>query len=251
MGERRVEASRRARRGDIPAIVKALSDEQAYDLQLIENIQRKDLTDMETARALKWRIDSFGYTQDTLAKKLGKTQGWISQRLAMLQIPETITRVIKDGEFTERQAREILAAPSDKQEKIVDEINKTGEVPSARELREIVHPKQTVLCDECGEPVENPVHLDGKFYHEACVQDVKDKSTKGLIEESPTHFEPETSLEPETEKETVPEEPPREDSPLRAVQIGEFDCTECHQHFLVEHLPNGKHALRLVGEDED
>jgi len=240
-GQRRRKAAEKAGLHEIPANVRMLSDQEAYEAQFSENIQREDLSDMEKAHMLNFLIMRFGYTQEALAQKLGKTKGWVSQHISMLELEKVYPGKLQTGELTERQAREILAAPKDKQEKIIDEINKTGEVPSVRELHEIVHPTQTILCDECGEPVENPVHVEGKFYHADCYEKVKAEKLPSLIPETPLHFEPETSIEKE--------EP--EKKPLRAVQIGEFECTECHQHFLVEHLPNGKHALRLVGEPKE
>lgn len=247
MGERRVKASRMARQGDIAAVVKVLSDEEAYALQLIENVQRKDLSDMEKAHAIDRMLKTFGYTQEVLAKKLGKTQGWVSQRLAMLQIPESITRVIKQGELTEGQAREILAASPEKQEKIVDAINETGAVPSMRELREIVHPEQkpaTVYCDHCGEPVTSPVHIEGKFYHDDCVEDAKAASLPGLTPESPK-FTPDTPNEPETEKKVKHSLP----EPLLT---GYAWTCPCGAKFIINHvdLPGGKkveHRLEACG----
>lgn len=243
MGERRVEASRRARCGDIPAIVKSLSDEQAYDMQLVENIQRKDLSDMETAHALKWRIDTFGYTQDVLAKKLGKSHVWVSRHLSMLELEKLTPGKVQLGEITERQAREILAAPPDKQEKIIDEINKTGEVPSARELHLVVHPEEkpkTILCDHCGEPVESPVHVDGKFYHDDCYEQVKAESAPGLAPETPTKFEPET---------VEPEKKPKHPEPELTGYL--WTCP-CGAKFIINHvdLPGGRlteHHLEACG----
>ena len=141
-GQRRVKAAEKAGLIEIPANVRILSDQEAYEVQFSENIQREDLSDMEKARMLNFLITKFGYTQEQLAKKLGKSQPWISQHLAMLQIPENITRVIKYGELTEGQAREILAAPAEKREEILDHITETGEVPSIREIRRAAQPEQ-------------------------------------------------------------------------------------------------------------
>ena len=140
-GERRGRAAERVGLKDVPVIIKSLSDQEACEVQLIENIQRKDLSDMEKARILDYIVKNFNCTQDQLAKKLGKGQSWISQHLAMLQIPESITRVIKHGELTEHQAREIIAAPEEKKQEIIDHINKTGEVPSVREIHDLIYPE--------------------------------------------------------------------------------------------------------------
>jgi len=154
-GQRRVKAAEKAGLVEIPANIRILSDQEAYEVQFSENIQREDLSDMEKARMLNFLITKFGYTQEQLAKKLGKSQPWISQHLAMLQIPENITRVIKYGELTEGQAREILAAPAEKREEILDHITETGEVPSIREIRRAAQPEQ--LSEPMG---PTPGHLE-------------------------------------------------------------------------------------------
>jgi len=154
-GQRRVKAAEKAGLVEIPANVRILSDQEAYEVQFSENIQREDLSDMEKARMLNFLITKFGYTQEQLAKKLGKSQPWISQHLAMLQIPENITRVIKYGVLTEGQAREILAAPAEKREEILDHITETGEVPSIREIRRAAQPEQ--LSEPMG---PTPGHLE-------------------------------------------------------------------------------------------
>lgn len=240
-GERRRAAARKAGLLEVPAIVKVLSDQEAYEIQLVENIQRKDLTDIEKAHMLDMMIKKFGYTQEQLAKKLGKNQGWVSRHLAMLQIPNIMPRgIMETGEFTERQAREILAAPEEKREEIIDKINETGKVPPAREIHEIAHPeKKAIACARCGFPIEGtPVHLgEGKYYDAECAEQEVAESKKGLIPEShvgPLEEQRAAPVEPETEKVSRP------------VQIGTFECTECKQHFIIEHLPNGKHKLKQI-----
>lgn len=241
-GERRVRAARKAGLKEVPAIVQTLSDEEAYLIQLTENAQRKDLPDMDKAHALDRYLKTFHCTQEVLAKKMGKTQQWVSYHVAMLQLPPNLTtRVVKD--LTEKQAREILAAPPEKQVEIVDEINRTGEVPSTHDLHLIVHPEQkpaTVLCDHCGEPVTSPVHIEGKFYHDDCVEDAKAASLPGLAPES-AKSEPETRVEPEKKA--------KEPEPLLT---GYAWTCPCGAKFIINHvdLPDGKkieHYLEACG----
>ena len=255
-GERRVAACKRLGIAEIPATVKKLSDQEAYEVQFVENVQREDLSDMEKARFLDMMIKQFDYTQEALAKKLGKSQPWVSQHLAMLQIPENITRVIKQGELTEGQAREILAAPEEKREDILDRINETGKVPPIREIHEIAHPEEkpkTVSCARCGDETSVPVNLSGKFYCGDCAEAVVAEAKSG---HGPT-IAPGNGVE-EGEKEEVEkrEKVEKETSKvsrreaLKAVQIGEFECTECHMRFFVHHLPNGKHKLEAIRQEE-
>ena len=141
-GQRRVKAAEKAGLVEIPANVRVLSDQEAYEVQFIENIQREDLSDMEKARMLNFLITKFGYTQEALAQKVGKSKAWVSQHIAMLELEKVHPGELQTGEITERQAREILAAPEEKREEILDQINETGEIPSAREIRRAVQPEQ-------------------------------------------------------------------------------------------------------------
>jgi len=73
-GERRLKAAKQAGLTDIPVVIKPLSDQEACEVQLIENVQRKDLADIEKARMLDYMLNQYGYTQEQLAKKIGKSQ---------------------------------------------------------------------------------------------------------------------------------------------------------------------------------
>ena len=162
-GQRRAKAAEKAGLIEIPANIRILSDQEAYEVQFSENIQREDLSDMEKARMLNFLTTKFGYTQEALAQKLGKSKGWVSRHIAMLELEKVAPGQLQTGEITERQAREILAAPEEKREEILDQINETGEVPSARELHEMrraEEPEQ--LSEPLGpqpEPEESPKPL--------------------------------------------------------------------------------------------
>ncbi len=239
-GERRIVAAKRAGLVEVPAIVKALSDQEAYEVQLIENVQRRDLSDMEKARMLDFMVKKFGYTQEALAGKLGKSQPWVSQHLAMLKV-EDYHPGDNVKELNERQAREILAASPEKREEIMGEISRTGEVPSARDLHEKVRP--SVVCGYCGEPVsDSPVHLKGKYYHEDCVSQAESESESGAGQEWPE--------EPASEKKE-PTEPiqKKEPEPKPLLTGFEVECPECHKKLLINHIeyPGGKsdHEVEL------
>ena len=73
--------------------------------------ERRDLSDMEKARMLDFMIKKFGYTQEALAGKLGKSKAWVSQHIGMLELEKVHPGELQTGEITERQAREILEGP--------------------------------------------------------------------------------------------------------------------------------------------
>lgn len=157
-GQRRAKAAEKAGLIEIPANIRILSDQEAYEVQFSENIQREDLSDMEKARMLNFLTTKFGYTQEALAQKLGKSKGWVSRHIAMLELERVAPGQLQTGEITERQAREILAAPEGKREEILDQINETGEVPSARELHEMRRAEEP---EQLSEPMgPTPGHLE-------------------------------------------------------------------------------------------
>lgn len=155
-GERRARAAEKAGLVEIPAIIKFLSDQEAYECQLIENIQRRDLSDMEKARMLDYMIKKFGYLQKDLAKKLGKNEGWVSRHLAMLKIQQLAPGQVETGQVTERQARAFLAAPEEKREEILDRARETGEFPSAREIDAAVQPESEEESEESQAEEQRP-----------------------------------------------------------------------------------------------
>ena len=143
-GARRLRGAKEAGLTDIPVVIKPLSDPEAYEVQLIENVQRKDLADIEKARMLDYMIKQFGYLQKDLAKKLGKSEAWISNHLAMLKLKQLYPGKVNEAKITEKQAREILSASPEKREEIIKQVAETGEVPSSREIHRAVYPEPEV-----------------------------------------------------------------------------------------------------------
>jgi ParB/RepB/Spo0J family partition protein len=241
VGDRRHAAAKKAELPEIPAIVKPLSDEEAYGIRIVENVQRKDLSDMEKADWLSFMIKTFGYTQRALAEKLGKSESWVSQHLSMLKLHPG---EVQSGDITERQARGILSASPEKREEILDQINETGKVPSSREIEKQV---KSVPCAHCGEPVSEPVHLDGKFYHEDCAEQVQAEKTPGLIPESSTG-----PFEKEEAEDSQYQEGSKSEAKPEKIDTGfQWECPECKRKLQLIHvkLPNGKIVHEFEGDN--
>jgi len=103
-GERRYRASLELGRPAIPAVIRELSDRETKEIMLLENIQRQDLNPLEEARAIRGVIDE-GVLQEELARKIGKSQSWISNRLRILQVCEkdaTLEKLIISREISPR-----------------------------------------------------------------------------------------------------------------------------------------------------
>lgn len=123
-GERRYRACILAGITMIPTIIMDANDNQAAQLALIENIQREDLSAIEEAKAFLAIIKDNGYTQDEFAKKIGKSQSTIANKLRLLELPSMIQEAVVSRKITERHARALLAVDQDKQldiyQKVVD-----------------------------------------------------------------------------------------------------------------------------------
>jgi len=107
-GERRLRAAREAGLKMVPCIVKDLDDREALEISLTENLQRQDLNPIEEAEAYKMLIERYGYTQTELAKKLGKSQAHIANRLRLLKTPKSMREAILRQIISAWQAQAIL-----------------------------------------------------------------------------------------------------------------------------------------------
>jgi ParB family chromosome partitioning protein len=121
-GERRWRAAQRAGIHDVPVLVRELTDGEALEIALIENIQRSDLNAIEEARAYAQLVEQFGYTQQQLAQSVGKSRSHVSNTLRLLSLPQNIRQHIERGVLTAGHARTLVAAekPEDLAQQIID-----------------------------------------------------------------------------------------------------------------------------------
>ena len=110
-GERRWRASRLAGLSDIPAVVKAISDEVALAMALIENIQRQDLDPIEEARGLLRLTEEFGMTHEAVASAVGRSRSAVSNLLRLLQLPEPVQQLLHEKQIEMGHARALLTLP--------------------------------------------------------------------------------------------------------------------------------------------
>ncbi len=108
-GERRLLASRQAGRSAIPAIVREVSDVQAMEMTIVENLQRADLNAMEQARAFQRLGQEFHLTQEQIAQRTGKERASVANFLRLLRLPEPVQKHVEAGELTFGHARALLA----------------------------------------------------------------------------------------------------------------------------------------------
>lgn len=107
-GERRLRAASLAGLLRIPAIIIEMEDEDSAIVALVENIQRQNLSFIEEAIAYRQLLDKCNLTQEELAKKVGKTQSAIANKLRLLKLPHSVREVVKDNGLSERHARTLL-----------------------------------------------------------------------------------------------------------------------------------------------
>lgn len=112
-GERRWRAAQRAGLRDVMVVVRDVSAKDAYELALIENIQREDLNAVEFAEALQRLLTEHGYTQETLAARVGKDRSTVANALRLLKLPDRVRRLVATGELSEGHGRALLGAPDE------------------------------------------------------------------------------------------------------------------------------------------
>ena len=111
-GERRWRAAQRAGIHDVPVVVLEVSDAEALELAIIENVQREDLNALEEANGYQALGDEFKYSQDDIAKVVGKSRSHVTNMLRLLKLPESVQAFIRRGELSAGHARALIGHPN-------------------------------------------------------------------------------------------------------------------------------------------
>lgn len=137
-GERRWRAAQQAGLENIPAIIRDLSEQEIYELALIENIQRADLNIVEEARAYAWLQNHFGYQHEQIAKRVGKSRTTITNILRLLTLPENVLAMLSDNKLTLGHVRPLLTLDDAQlQTELAQEIYQSR--LSVREVEKLIH----------------------------------------------------------------------------------------------------------------
>ncbi|WP_298725028.1 ParB/RepB/Spo0J family partition protein [uncultured Ferrovibrio sp.] len=107
-GERRWRAAQLAQLHAVPVVIKEITDRDALEIGLIENVQREDLNPLEEAGAFQRLHDEFGYSQDQIAQVIGKSRSHVTNTLRLLQLPKSVQEMISRGQLTAGQARPLI-----------------------------------------------------------------------------------------------------------------------------------------------
>mgnify|MGYP000891929663 FL=1 len=123
-GERRWRAAQRAALHEVPVVVLDLTDREALEIAIIENVQRSDLNPVEEAQGYDALMDEFDYTQADLAKVIGKSRSHIANTLRLLKLPASVKAYLADGRLSAGHARALLG--HDDPERIAKEVVEKG-----------------------------------------------------------------------------------------------------------------------------
>jgi ParB family chromosome partitioning protein len=135
-GERRLRAAELAGLERIPAVIRQLADPAQLELALVENVQRADLDAIEEAHAYRQLIDEFGFTQESVATRVGRARSTVANTLRLLELDPAVQAAIADGRLTEGHGRALVGLQPEVQARLLDSI--VGQALSVRQTEELV-----------------------------------------------------------------------------------------------------------------
>ena len=147
-GERRWRACRMAGLTEAPVVVKDVTDEQAMELALVENLQREDLDPVEEALGIRELMTRCDLTQEQAARKLGKSRSALANSLRLLNLPETVLELLKGGFLTTGHAKVVLGLPTPELQEQAAQIIADHEL-NVRQAE--------ALCKKLAKPPKEPV----------------------------------------------------------------------------------------------
>ena len=107
-GERRWRAAQRAGLHQVPVIIREVAEAQAFEMALVENLQREDLNPIEEAEGYQRLVAEFGYTQESLAERVGKERSTVANALRLLKLPPSVRAMVVEGRLSMGHARALL-----------------------------------------------------------------------------------------------------------------------------------------------
>lgn len=160
-GERRWRAARMAGLTEVPVTIREMTDEEASVFALIENLQREDLNPVEEAQGLKSLIETYGFTQEETADRVGKSRVAVTNTLRLLKLPDSVLKLLGDGKLTAGHSRALLSLDDEK------EMLKIAEAAISQELsvRQVEKMVKYALQGEKPTPKKREKKRD-KFYDE-------------------------------------------------------------------------------------
>ena len=182
-GERRLRAAKEGGLERVPVLIRQAGEDESMELALVENLQRENLSPLETAAAYQALIDGFGLTKERLARRLGKSRAAVTNTLRLVHLPERIQALLGDGKLSEGHARALLGLQTEEQmthlaQRVVNEklsVRKTEEL-----VREMLgSPREhSSATPQRGGTTPDEFHKASRLMHEALELPVRVKSLK-------------------------------------------------------------------------
>ncbi len=147
-GERRLRAAKEAGLDRVPVLIRNAAESESMEMALVENLQREDLNPLETAAAYQALIDSFGFTKDQLAQRLGKSRAAVTNTLRLTRLPESVRELVLEEKLSEGHARALLGLETEERMLRVAERVQAGKL-SVRKTEELVR-------EELARPQDTP-----------------------------------------------------------------------------------------------
>ena len=167
-GERRWRASRMAGLTQVPVVIKEMTDSEAMELALIENLQREDLNPVEEAEGYKLLMDTYSLTQEQAAERVGKSRPAVANALRLLVLPQKVIELLKENKLSSGHARALIPL---KDEKLILELCKeiTERELSVRETERIV---KSLLTPKKDKAEKKPKKRDP--YYDECELSIRE-----------------------------------------------------------------------------
>ena len=147
-GERRLRAAREAGLERVPVLIRQAGEDESVELALVENLQRENLSPLETAAAYQALMDGFGLSRERLARRLGKSRAAVTNTLRLVHLPERIQALLDEGKLSEGHARALLGLETEEQMVRLSQ-RVVAEKLSVRKTEELVR-------EMLGDPGETP-----------------------------------------------------------------------------------------------
>jgi ParB family transcriptional regulator, chromosome partitioning protein len=182
-GERRLRAAKEAGLERVPVLIRQAGEDESMELALVENLQRENLSPLETAAAYQALMDGFGLTKERLARRLGKSRAAVTNTLRLVHLPEGIQALLSDGKLSEGHARALLGLETEEQmTRLASKVE--AEKLSVRKTEELVRelqgsPRETShSTSQVGTTIPDEFYEASRLMHEAIELPVRVKSLK-------------------------------------------------------------------------
>lgn len=179
-GERRLRAAKEAGLDRVPVLIRQAGENESMELALVENLQRENLSPLETAAAYQALMDGFGLTKEQLARRLGKSRAAVTNTLRLMHLPERLRALLSEGKLSEGHARALLGLETEEQ--MVQLAEKVAaEKLSVRKTEELVRERLANPADavpQRGSTTPSEFHEASRLIREALELPVRVKSLR-------------------------------------------------------------------------